>query len=346
MSTDSSEEHPYATGKSLRVFGKIRDRPDDFVVDELPAYEPLGHGDHLFVRFQKTGLNTQEAVRLIAAALGVDAGQAGYAGMKDRHAVTQQWASFFGAEPERALALELPAIRVLAAARHPHKIRTGHLRANHFKLLIRDAPAEQLETATQVFAELDRRGAPNYYGEQRFGRDRGNVAEARRFVLEDGPPPRDRFRRKLLASALQSEVFNHWLAGRLRAGTFDQPMLGDLMRKEDSGGMFVASEIEPARERMAGWEISPTGPMFGAKMRWPEGEARALEEQLCADFGFTEERMSRMRGLLPGTRRVARVRPEDVSIAAVPAGIELAFTLPKGAYATVILRELLKSSPN
>lgn len=345
MSTDSSEELPYATGKSLRVFGKIRDRPDDFVVDELPAYAPEGHGNHLFVRFQKTALNTQDAVRQLAAALGVDANDAGYAGLKDRNAVTRQWASFFGADPDRARGLDLPAIQVLEAARHPHKIRTGHLRGNRFTILIRDAGAH-VAVAQQVMDELCRRGAPNYYGEQRFGRDHSNVAAARRFVLEDGPAPRDRFRRKLLASALQSEVFNRWLAGRLLTDTFEQPLLGDLMRKEDTGGMFVADEIESARERMARWEISPTGPMFGAKMRWPEADARKLEEQLCADFGFTEERMARMRAVLPGTRRVARVRPVEVCTNVRDGGIELSFTLPKGAYATVILRELLKSDPN
>jgi tRNA pseudouridine13 synthase len=343
LSTDDSEDLPYATGKSLRVFGKIRDRPDDFAVDEVPAYAPLGHGDHLFVRFQKTGLNTPDAVRAIAEALGVKAADAGFAGLKDRNAVTLQWASFFGVDdPERALRLELPAIRVLEAVRHPHKIRTGHLRGNRFTILLRGAGADQLVTAEAVLAELGQRGTPNYYGEQRFGRDRTNAAEARSFLLEGGSPPRDRFRRKLLASALQSEVFNRWLADRLRSGTFDQPILGDLMQKEDTGGMFVAEELEPARERMARWEISPTGPMFGAKMRWPEAEARRIEEALCEAAGLTPERLSRFRAILPGARRVARVRPADVRASATADGIELAFTLPKGAYATVILRELLK----
>ncbi len=341
MTTDSSEELPYATVKSLRVLGKIRDQPQDFQVEEVPAYAPEGRGEHVFVRFQKTELNTPEAVRRIAEALGVDAREAGWAGLKDRRAVTSQWASFHRADPDAARALVLPGIEILEAARHPHKIRTGHLRSNRFLIRIRGA-REHLAAAGQMLEQLSRLGAPNYYGEQRFGRDGANLTRARAWLLEGGPPPRDRFQRKLIASTLQSEIFNQWLAARVRTGALDRVVQGDLMRKEDSGGLFIASDVGEATERMQRWEISPTGPMLGAKMRWPEGEAERVERALCEHWGLTTERLEQLRTLLPGTRRVARIRPADVRLGEYPEGLEVAFTLPKGSYATVILRELLK----
>lgn len=342
MTTDSSEELPYATGKSLRVLGKIRDQPQDFQVEEVPAYAPEGHGEHLFVRFQKTDLNTPEAIRRIAEAIGVDARDAGWAGLKDRRAVTSQWASFHRAQAAAALAIDLPGIRVLEAVPHPHKIRTGHLRANRFVIRIR-GERSQAAVARQLIDDLVRSGAPNYYGEQRFGRERSNVARARAWLLEGGAPPRGRFERKLIASTLQSEIFNQWLAARVRDGELDRPVQGDLMRKEDSGGLFVAEDPSEVAPRMLRWEISPTGPMLGAKMRWPAGEAERRERALCERWGLDDARLAQLRSWLPGTRRVARVRPTEVLIGDYADGLEVAFTLPKGAYATVILRELLKS---
>ena len=342
MSTESPVELPYATAKSLRVLGKIRQQPNDFRVDEIPAYTPSGNGDHLFVRFEKTGLNTPQAVAELARALDADPAQAGWAGLKDRHAVTTQWASLFGADPDRALALELPGVRVLEAHRHPHKIRTGHLRANRFRIRVVSAP-EALPVAQQVIAELATTGAPNYYGEQRFGIDDGNLERALRWLREGGPPPRDRFQRKLLVSTWQSSLFNRWLAERVESTGLGRARAGDLMRKEDSGGMFVAEDLAAAQLRMDGWEISPTGPMFGSKMRWPEADAERFERALWAEHGLDDATVSRLGALAEGTRRVARIRPAETLVEGDADGVVLAFVLPKGAYATVILRELLKS---
>ncbi len=252
-----------------------------------------------------------------------------------------QWASFFGADPERARALALPGIRVLEAVRHPHKIRTGHLRGNRFRIRVR-GPQAGLETTRTLLSELVERGTPNYYGEQRFGRDASNLRRARAWLVEGGRPPHGRFDKKLLASALQASWFNAWLAARVREDSLHRPLLGDLMRKEDSGGLFVASDMEDARARLERWEISPTGPIFGAKMRWPDQVALETERALWARAGLPDATLARLRSLLPGTRRVARVRASELTVQAFDAGIELAFSLPKGAYATVVLRELLK----
>jgi tRNA pseudouridine13 synthase len=341
MSTESPDALPYATAKSLRVLGKIRQQPNDFEVDEIPAYEPSGSGEHLFVRFEKTALNTPQAVAQLARALDCDPAQAGWAGLKDRHAVTTQWASIQGADPERARALQLPGIRVLDAQRHPHKIRTGHLRANRFRIRVVCDPAV-LPTAAQVITELAERGAPNYYGEQRFGIDDGNLERALHWLRDGGRPPRERFARKLLVSTWQSSLFNRWLAARVHAFGLAHALAGDLMRKEDSGGLFVGASTEETQPRMDSWEISPTGPMFGTKMRWPEGDAAERERTLWAEHGLPEATLARLGGLAEGTRRVARIRPVETEVDADADGLRLSFVLPKGAYATVILRELLK----
>jgi tRNA pseudouridine13 synthase len=341
MSTDESGQLPHATAKSLRVLGKIRQQPEDFQVREIAAYSPAGQGDHLLVHFEKIATNTQHAVRRIAEALGVDPAQAGWAGLKDRVAVTTQWASFFGADRERALALDLPGIRMLEADYHPHKLRTGHLKGNHFVIRVQ-CDAAAIDATRASLQQLADGGAPNYYGEQRFGRDGDNAQKARRWLIEGGRAPRDRFERKLLASSLQSEWFNTWLAARVRRGELQRAIEGDLMRKEDTGGMFVAHDANEAGERMSRWEISPTGPMFGDEMRWPEGAARAIEDALWAETGVSERALRDLRKLMPGSRRVARVRPTEVRVAAYAAGVELGFSLPKGAYATVILRELFE----
>lgn len=333
-------ELPYATAKSLSARGKIRTAPEDFRVEELPAYPPSGQGEHVFVRFEKSGLTTQQAVARIADALGVDARGAGVAGQKDKHALTTQWASFAGTTPERARAISLDNIRVLDASRHPHKLRTGHLRGNRFELRIRETTRADIVTA--VLHELERIGVPNYYGAQRFGIDERNTERAIAFVLGRARPPRAHFERKLLFSALQSSLFNAWLAERITAGTYESPVLGDVLRKEDSGGLFINDDQPAAIRRMQAWEVSPTGPMFGSKMRQPEADALAIERAVLERSGLDLEAFARQAKYGEGTRRSARVRPRDCRVCAEPDAVTVGFELPAGAYATAVLREIMK----
>jgi tRNA pseudouridine13 synthase len=342
MTTLDSEQLPHATAKSLRVFGKVRQGAKDFQVDEIPAYVPDGRGDHLFVLFRKADLSTPEAVRRIAQALEVDAEQAGFAGLKDKHAITTQWASFFGASAERAAQISVPGIEVMQATPHPHKLRTGHLHGNRFRLRVRDVQEGAAAIARSVLDELEAHGSPNYFGEQRFGRSGENLARAQRWIVERGAAPRSRFDRKLMVSVWQSSWFNAWLAARMRDGSWRSAVHGDLMRKEDSGGLFTAEDLDDARARAERFEISTTGPIFGADMRWPTHEALASEHALLDASGVPTERLRELRKLAPGTRRVARIRPRDVRIDEEPGNLLIELTLPKGAYATVVLRELQK----
>ncbi|HKP59517.1 MAG TPA: tRNA pseudouridine(13) synthase TruD [Polyangiales bacterium] len=336
-------ELPYATAKSLNARGKIRTVPEDFRVEELPAYPPSGQGEHVFVHFEKTGLTTQQAVERIASALGVDARAAGVAGQKDKHAVTTQWASFIGTAPEAARALELPGIRVLDASRHGNKLRTGHLRGNRFDLRLRDTT--RADVVSELLGELSRIGVPNYYGEQRFGMGERNATRALSFVTGQAPPPRDRFQRRLLYSALQSALFNAWLAARIERGDFQRALPGDVMRKEDSGGLFVNEDQAEAERRMLAWEISPTGPMFGPDMRMPAGDALLHEQAILGTAGLSLETFARHAKLGAGTRRSMRVRPAAWRVCAEQDAVTLSFELPPGAYATAVLREVTKDEP-
>ncbi|NOY90275.1 MAG: tRNA pseudouridine(13) synthase TruD [Deltaproteobacteria bacterium] len=339
------ERLPRLLPSGQELHATLRARPEHFRVEELPAYAPSGQGEHLFVHFEKTGLNTSDAVRAIARGLGIDNHGVGYAGMKDRRAVTTQWASFPKATAEAASSLELEGIRVLEAIPHEQKLRTGHLRGNRFELLLSDTSEGLAEALGPRLRELAERGFPNYFGAQRFGKNSGNLARAARWLLEGGKAPRQRFLRKLQVSSLQSALFNAVLSERLTDGLFEAAVEGDVMRKEETHGVFVSDDPALDSERVLRLEISPTGPIFGERMRWPEGDARAREERVLEGAGITKDTFARFGAAGRGSRRVMRVRPLDASVEQTDEGTRLCFTLSKGAYATVLLRELLGREP-
>jgi tRNA pseudouridine13 synthase len=332
---------PTVTSAPRPLAGVLREQPSDFRVDEIPAYSPEGSGDHLYVRFEKIDLDTTEAVRRIARALGVELRDTGYAGLKDRRAVTTQWASFLFGDPERLASAAIDNVRVMEWARHKNKLRTGHLRGNRFEILVRGASAESVDEASARLALLAKRGIPNYFGEQRFGRDGGNVLAAHRWLVLGERAPRDRWKRKLYVSSLQGALFNVLCAERVGENTYDRVIDGDLVRKEDTGGLFVSEQTDVDCERALRFEVSATGPMFGDSMRWPEREARAREEAVLRDAGLSIEQLSRVRASGPGARRTYRMRPTDVWVHPEENGVRVAFTLPSGAYATIVMRELL-----
>lgn len=335
---------PFALADGPAIGGILKERPEDFCVDEIPAYAPSGAGEHLYVRFEKTGLDTKEAVRRIARALGVEPRDAGFAGLKDRHAITTQWASFHRGDRARLDGASIDGVRVIAAELHENKLRTGHLRGNRFRVRLRGASSAELPLARERLERLASHGVPNFFGEQRFGRDRDNAARARAWIVEGGRPPREPFERKLLVSAWQADLFNQICSERVRDGSWCSVIDGDLCKKQETGGMFVSADLEVDRERAERFEISATGPMFGASMRWPEREALRREEETLARAGITDRALlSRFAKAGEGTRRPYRVELGSPEIEADADGLVLAFDLPSGAYATVALREITRS---
>ncbi|MEO8876911.1 MAG: tRNA pseudouridine(13) synthase TruD, partial [Polyangiaceae bacterium] len=258
---------------------RIKAAPEDFVVEEIPAYEPCGEGEHLYIRFTKRELNTDEAVQKIARAIGANARESGVAGLKDRVGVTTQQASFFLPIKNRApdadaaiLQLQLDGIALHSVKRHGNKLKTGHLRGNRFALVIRDVAESEMPALANALTQIGKEGAPNFYGEQRFGRGGTNGQQARDWLSGKTEGPRDGRQKRFLVSALQSEAFNHVLARRVADGTWNKCLLGDVLQKQDSGGIFVCESVETDLPRVERGEVSATGPMFGPQMRAAEGE--------------------------------------------------------------------------
>jgi tRNA pseudouridine13 synthase len=344
---------PLLTADLPGVGGRLRAEPDDFQVEELPAYLPSGEGDHVYVFVEKVDLTTHEAVRRLAQALRVNPSECGTAGLKDRHARTRQWISLpRPATPEAALAAKVDGLTILQASRHRNKLKTGHLRGNRFRLVIRDVTAPADEAAARAAAILARLaappGMPNWYGEQRFGARGDNAARGRALVRGEPcqPPPRDGREQRLLLSAWQSELFNQYLKSRLDDGTFARVLDGDLMQVVASGGVFTSTEPDVDQARLERGEIVPTGPMFGGRMPTPPpGTAAAAREQSILAGEHPSPDMLTRHGLLSGTRRALAVRVgEPVAEIAGPAAIAITFALPAGCYATVVAGEVMHAS--
>jgi tRNA pseudouridine13 synthase len=325
------------------VAGELKREPEDFVVEELPAYLPSGQGEHLYVWVEKRGLNTHDAVTRLCERLGASREGAGYAGLKDKYAVTRQWLSFHTTATPSLEELSSEGVRALEVGRHGNKLRTGHLRGNRFTIRLRDVPSEQDDRVETVLARLAAQGLPNYYGPQRFGIEGRNLHGAWSWIVAGGRAPGKPFLRKLFVSTLQSALFNAWLAERITAGTFASVLAGDVLRKEDSGGVFTSADATLDQPRVDSWEISATGPMFGAKMRSAESDALAIEAALLARFGVTQEQLARVSRAGEGTRRPLRARVSEIAQRREGADLVLSFTLPKGSYATVLIGELTKT---
>src|SRR5262245_1321091 len=322
---------------------RIRVRPEEFRVDELPLYAPSGEGGHTFLRVEKRLRTTEEVARDLARAVGAAPRDVGYAGRKDRGAVATQWFSAPGLDPDAALGLALRGARVLEAARHPHKLRTGQLRANRFEILVRDVDAPAREAAARRARELSQRGLPNRFGPQRFGRDGAN-AELGRRLLRGESGPRDRRAARFLLSALQAEVFDHVLAAR--GDAFDRVVAGDVALVHASGGLFRVEDEAREAPRAAAFEISATGPIFGTRVLEPLGDAAARERDALGAHGVPTDRRPPRGIRLRGGCRALRVRPEGLELEAAPEDLLVRATLPPGSYATVLLEALLGRLPD
>jgi tRNA pseudouridine13 synthase len=321
--------------------GKIRAQNEDFEVEEVPSYEPSGGGDHLFLWVEKRGIGSEFFARTIAQRLGISPGAVGTAGLKDRYAVTRQWVSVPKECEARVKNIDGDGIRVLKTGFHTNKLKPGHLRGNRFRILIRDA-----DRGVNVDAVLERirtQGMPNYYGPQRFGRD-GSTAELGWQCLTGKAPKRIRpFLFRFALSAAQSLLFNDYLARRVRDGLFRTVIPGDVMAKWPAGGMFVAKDPAAEQPRFDSREIVHAGPMFGKKTFPAEGLAAEREAAVLRDNGLSPASFGGFGKLVLGTRRHNLVYLDDLTAAWEADGLRLSFTLPAGSYATVLLREVMKT---
>ncbi|MBW2734018.1 MAG: tRNA pseudouridine(13) synthase TruD [Deltaproteobacteria bacterium] len=325
--------------------------PEDFRVEEIPAYLPTGEGEHVYLLIEKRRLTTPQAIQRLCSHFNVSSRDAGYAGLKDREAVTQQWISLPGADLGLVASFEDEQLRVLDVSRHTNKLRTGHLRGNRFTLVLHNVVEDALSRAEAVLERIAEVGLPNFYGPQRFGREGDNARVGLAALHGEGKLPRDRQRRRLIISAAQSQIFNEDVAERLESGTLVRLRGGEVLQRLDSGGIFVSEDATVDQPRLDTREVVITGPMCGPRMtRALEGSPAALFEQQIFDrLGVVPDAFSRFGRLARGGRRPVVVHPADVRVdkdidAEGADQLTLRFSLPAGSYATVLLREVCKGA--
>lgn len=330
---------PRAHGPAV-LSAAMRSRPEDFRVDEIDAFEPHGEGEHLLLTLEKRGLNTAEVARRLAKWAGIGEVGIGYAGLKDRHAVTTQ--RFSVHLPKRVApdldALQDEDLKVRHHAWHNRKLPRGALAGNRFTLVLRQVQGEPAPIDARL-ARIASRGIPNWFGEQRFGRGGGNVAQA--LAMFQGRKVK-REQRSILLSAARSELFNRVLARRVERADWDTGLEGEVWMLAGSRSVFGPEPwSEALAQRLAAFDIHPTGPLWG---EGPLRTAAACAEAELAALG--DEVALRLRqGLeqagLKQERRSLRLPVSDLAWTWQDAGtLELAFSLPPGSYATALLHEL------
>ncbi len=332
---------PLFTAELPGVGGRVRVRDEDFEVEEVPSYEPSGSGEHLYLWIEKRGIAPEHFARTIAQRLGTHPGNIGTAGLKDRHAVTRQWVSAPKECEANVPKLDGGGIRILKTGLHTNKLKPGHLRGNRFRLLIRDA-----NRAVDVDAILNRirsQGLPNFYGPQRFGRE-GSTVELGWQCLAGKAPRRIRpFLFRFALSAVQSLLFNDYLARRLTDGLLRTVLEGDVMAKWPLGALFVARDVPAEQARFDARETVTAGPMFGKKTFPAEGLAAEREAAVLKSHNLSPASFAGFGKLVLGTRRHNLIYLDDLTATWEADGLRLGFTLPAGSYATVLLAEVMKS---
>ena len=336
----SDNELPYAHGGPV-LKARLRAAPEDFFVEEVLGYEADGEGEHALLIVEKRGANTEWVARELAKFAGTAPNNVGFAGMKDRHAVTRQaftvqlpgkadpdWSTFPHAD-----------VKVLSSVRHKRKIKRGALAGNRFVLVLREAEGDRDAVASRLEA-IASRGVPNYFGEQRFGFGGANVEQAKAMFAGRRV---DRDKRSILLSAARSHVFNSVLAERVAMDRWDAPLDGEIWSLNGSRSWFGPEPFNDVlAERLGRKDIHPSGPLWG-RGETPAADAVAeIENRIAGEnadiaAGLADARMDQ-------ERRPLRLVPSGLAWRWLDDGaLEVAFGLPSGAYATTVIRELART---
>ncbi|MCG3730212.1 tRNA pseudouridine(13) synthase TruD [Vibrio cincinnatiensis] len=323
---------------------KIKASPEHFKVVEDLGYEFSGQGEHVMVCIRKTGENTSFVANELAKACGVKSKDVGWAGLKDRHAVTEQWLSVYlpdGKFPNlAAFEAQYPSIEVLAMTRHHKKLRPGDLRGNHFELLLSEV--SNMADVMQRLPMIAQQGVPNYFGQQRFGREGNNVSEARRWG-RDNVRSRNQNQRSLYLSAARSWIFNHIVSQRIQAGCFDRFIEGDIALKEGQAILISADQLAEFNQQLALQQVQISAALAGDNALPTEKEALKIEQR---ELDAEPELMALIRGnRMRHERRAISLVPKLFSWEAEDHTIKLKFTLDAGSFATSIIRELVEEIP-
>lgn len=330
--------------------GELRASPEDFQVEEILGFEASGTGPHALLLVRKRGANTEWVSRELARAAGCKPFEVGFAGLKDRNAVTTQ--SFTVPRGKRAatefLGVAGEGFEVVAAAEHQRKLPRGALEGNRFVITVRGVRCDPGALATRI-AQMRDGGVPNYFGEQRFGRDAGNLAavwrEAEKLAAGTGSERRGRGRddRGFMLSAARSLLFNAVLGERVRRGDWNRLHLGDVANLDGRGSVFAVTEPDDAlHARCESLEIHPTAPLPGEGESLAQGEVRLLEDAVAA--GFPEALAVIRAERMNAERRALRLRVRELEYDYQGEVLRLRFALSSGSFATTVLREIIANA--
>lgn len=331
-------ETQFAQAYSAPLTGILRSKPEDFIVEEQCHIQPTGQGEHLWLHIRKTGANTDWVAGQLAQIAEIAKKDVGFAGLKDRHAVTLQWFSLHlpgKADPDFSVLPE--GVELLQSIRHDKKLKRGALTGNRFVLTLRDIQGDLAE-AQAIVEQVSAQGMPNYFGEQRFGHERNNLNRALDW-FQGKFRPKSRNLKSLCLSAARSWLFNHILAQRIEQGTWNQRMAGDVFMLEGSNACFVDDASDGLAQRLETLDIHPTGAAWGRGQLASQAEVQTLEQAIAEQFpdfclGLEKNGLSQ-------ERRALRVKIQGLSLESLEDNVvRLSFDLPAGSYATVLLAQL------
>ena len=347
----------YLTHSKVDVY--FKQSKDDFVVTEIPLYQFSGEGEHLILKVRKKNLSTWDMVSILSDSIGCKSRDIGYAGLKDKNAMTVQYISMHRKFEEKIDALEHPQIKVLEKTYHNNKIRVGHLKGNKFFIRLKRVQEIHRRILEDVLSQIATYGMPNYFGFQRFGIDGDNYKKGEA-ICRGELKERNRKLRQMYINAYQSYQFNKWLSKRVEISKiisnfsideivtqFDiskeslkklkkqkhpfKLLQGELMSHYPFGKIFYCEDMQSEANKFLAKDRVPTGVLSGKKAKYSTQDAFKFEEEFIVE---TQEQ---------GSRRFAWVFPSEIEsdYKEEKGWFELSFSLPKGSYATEFIAELI-----
>ncbi len=323
--------------KAPSVRGNLRVNRSDFIVDEILGFEPSGQGEHLFIQVKKIDSNTDWVARQLQKKAGLTSKDIGYAGKKDRHSISTQWFSLH--LPGKQIEVSQLAgdeYEIVKAVRHNKKLRRGSLQGNRFEVVVRNLSAQ---IDTRIIEVISRFGVPNYYGVQRFGIDGNNLQKADD-LLKGNIRIKNRNKRGLIISSARSLLFNLQLASRIANGSWLKHINGDCLMLNKSQSFFVANDLSEEDElRLKDGDLHVSGLLPGKQATEAQGDAKIMEDNVLTGYSIWLDGLSKLN--LESSRRALRIMPEDLMLEQTEDSAKFTFFLPKGCYATSLIRELV-----
>jgi len=311
--------------------------PDTFFVEEIPAFDHSPGGEHLYVTFRRKGLSTPFVAGELRKILKIREEEIGFAGNKDKLSTAVQTFSLPARLEEKVrTAFRSMGAEVLSESRQRVKLRMGELLGNRFIIFLDHDDDGDPDLLRSKLGEIETDGIPNFFGPQRLS-DRDSFETGKRIFLNQAPKGGSR-RRRFFVSVFQSRIFNSYLERRIAVGLYPMPVEGDVLLDPASEREFHLREMtDEIGQKLNSLDYHFTGPMIGAKMIIPNGRALEMEKETVEEFGIPFGSLIRSR--VPGARRAARIRVSEPRMELLEGSrIALSFTLPKGSYATTLLK--------